>query len=187
MTLKQTRQDKTLLRQDAERQLGHTLPTLVNGNADEELLHELIHELGVHKIELEMQNEALRLSQAELETTRDRYLDFYDSAPFAYLTLNQDATIAEINFAGAALLGMERGKLMQRKFSTFVAQADRMQWQSYFMAVLLNDSKQSCELRLQSGDGSNFQVQLDCLRLERKWQETVVRIALFDISKRKLA
>src|SRR3989338_3354805 len=82
---------------------------------------ELLHELQAHQIELEMQNEALRQSQVELEKSRDRYVDFYDFAPAGYLTLSQEALINEINLPGAALLGAERSRLLQRRLASFVA------------------------------------------------------------------
>jgi len=82
---------------------------------------ELLHELQLQQIELEMQNEALRESQIALEKSRDRYLDLYEFAPIGYLTLTRDALIAEINLTGAALLGEDRNKLINRRFTAFVA------------------------------------------------------------------
>ncbi len=65
---------------------------------------ELLHALQVHQIELEMQNEALRLTQIALEESRDGYLDLYEFAPVGYLTLTDSGLIAAINLNGAALL-----------------------------------------------------------------------------------
>lgn len=113
----------------------------MNPQPGEELLHHLMQELRVHQIELEMQNEPLRQAQAELEKSRDRYADLYDFAPVGYLTLNSEAMVDEINLTGAALLGMERSKLIHRRFANFVTPADRDQWHRHFAAVLKSNSK----------------------------------------------
>ena len=81
----------------------------------------MLHELHLHQFELEMQNEALIASQIALEVSRDRFVDFYQCAPVGYLTLTDRGLIADINRTGAALLGAERGKLLQQPFARFVS------------------------------------------------------------------
>ena len=41
----------------------------------------LVHELQVHQIELEMQNDELKRVQLPLEEARDKYQELYDSVP----------------------------------------------------------------------------------------------------------
>ncbi|MEI7733567.1 MAG: PAS domain-containing protein [Verrucomicrobiota bacterium] len=77
----------------------------------------LIHELEVHQIQLEMQNEELYLVQEELETTRAKYFDLYDLAPVGYLTLDEPGLIQEANLTAATLLGVDRGALLKQPFS----------------------------------------------------------------------
>jgi len=170
------------LRADAEEQLQRsrtermsTLPPV-----------KLLHELQVHQIELEMQNEELRRAHTALEESRDRYVDLYEFAPIGYLTLTREGLIAEINLTGAAMLGEERKKLLQRRFAQFVVPEDRDRWYRSLLQTLQHSDKQNCELALQRGDGTLFHAQLDCLRMAAAPAPTV-RIALADISERKQA
>ena len=88
-------------------------------------INELIHELEVHQIELEMQNDELRQVQLELEASRDRYLDLYDLAPVGYFSLSDKGSILGANLTGATMLGMEREKLKGRHFSQFITNDDQ--------------------------------------------------------------
>ncbi len=179
--MKQINPHADQLRHKAEAQVNRRVPSFVQPLPGENLLHELMHELSVQQIELEMQNEALRQSQIELEISRDRYIDFYDFAPAGYLTLSSDATIEDINLPGAELLGVERNKLMQRRFAAFVAPPDQDSWHHFFLSVQKNDRKRNCKLAIRKGDGTLVSVLLICQRLEKPDEKALVRIVLTDI------
>lgn len=168
---------------EAEVQLDSSAPMEIPSRSAEQMLHEL----HVYQRELEMQNETLRQSQSTLEESRDRYVDFYDFAPSGYITLSSEGLISEINLTGANLLGKERGKLLNRRFASFVVQEDSDRWYQHFMAVRQNDRKHICELEIMRADGERLYVQLDSLRLLKEGKKPVVRIALTDITDRKLA
>ena len=104
------------LRKEAEQRLLNRLPAEPTHTPEE-----LLHELQVHQIELEMQNEAMRQAQVQLEESRDRYVDLYEFAPIGYLTLSLDGLIEQINLTGASLLGVDRRKLLRRRFVTYIA------------------------------------------------------------------
>ena len=71
-----------------------------------EEIRKTIHELHVHQIELEMQNEELRRAQAELDAARSRYFDLYDLAPVGYCTISEKGLILEANLTAATMLGV---------------------------------------------------------------------------------
>ncbi len=144
----------------------------------------LIHELQVHQIELEMQNEELRLSQARLEESRSKYADLYDFAPVGYLTLNEAGRIVEANLTAATLLGVERGRLLTRFFSHFLAESDR-----WVFLQLLNNNYQQRERRrefhLQDGSGNVRTMLLDIVFLRDAEGRERHRLAMTDITELK--
>ncbi len=144
---------------------------------------ELLHELQVHQIELEMQNEALRQAQVELEESRDRYVDLYEFAPVGYLTLSRAGLIEQLNLTCAGLLSEDRKRLLGRRFTRYVAPEDLDRWQQQFIQVMQRGDKQSCELLMQRGDGVRFHAHLDCLHLAGAG----ARIVLSDISEHRRA
>ena len=146
---------------------------------------EILYELQVYQIELEMQSEELQRSQLMIEELRDRYTNFYDLAPVGYITVSCEGLIEEINLTGASLLGKERGKLMHKRFSVFVAPEDRDRWDQHFSSVLQSDDKLTCDLAVLGGNKTLRQVKLDSLRLLRDNKSPVVRIVLTDISENK--
>jgi PAS domain S-box-containing protein len=168
------------LREAAEAQLAAVPARLTQPSADR-----LLHELQVHQVELEIQNEALRQAQTELETSCNRYRDLYEFAPVAYLTLTGEGRIAEINLTGAVLLGMERQRLLQRQFSQFVSLADRDNWRTHFPNMIRGVQCMQIELSLQRKDGSEFRARLDGLAITAAGGVPAVRIVVSDISELK--
>jgi PAS domain S-box-containing protein len=168
------------LRDDAEKQFAHSPESSLNltGKTPEKL----IHELGVHQIELEMQAEQLRVAQLALEESRDKYLDLYEFAPLGYLTLTNKALITEVNLSGAALLGVERSRLVNHGLGRFIAPKDQEVWDQYFIKVQQHGEKQTCTLTLKRGDGSMFPARLEGIRITGSDGTITVRVAVSDIT-----
>ena len=146
---------------------------------------ELLHELKVHQVELEMQNEVLRETQIALLESRDRYADLYEFAPVGYINLGTDGMIAAINLTATTLLGRARKELLRRAFMSLVVAADQDRWVLHFQEVKKGGGQGRIELTLQRGDGAVVQAQLDCVRAEGS--VSGVSIILSDITTRKLA
>jgi PAS domain S-box-containing protein len=117
------------LRERAEEMLT-TSHTDINGMSADEL-QGLVHELQVHQMELEIQNEDLRGAQIELAHSRDRYSDLYEFAPVGYLSLDRHGVIEEANLTAAAMLGVERKRLTGRKLTDFLPDEAQETWHLY--------------------------------------------------------
>jgi PAS domain S-box-containing protein len=171
------------LRAEAEAMVGSLAPEEMRTQPVEVLLHELL----VHKVELEMQNEELRRVHLAVEEARDRYLDLYEFAPVGYITISREGLINEINLTGSALLAVDRTKLINRSFSSFVAPQDMDRWHHQFLNMMqqATGEKQAFSLALTRADGSDFLAYLDCLRRESPDAPPHLRVALTDISNMK--
>jgi PAS domain S-box-containing protein len=99
----------------------------------------LLHELRVHQIELELQNEELRASRHESEVLLRRYAELFDFAPFGYVRLDPRGTVVDCNFSAARLLGAERRRIAGRAFQSFVAAQEQGAYQAFFAALMAPD------------------------------------------------
>jgi PAS domain S-box-containing protein len=148
----------------------------------------LLHELQVHQVELELQNEELRRTQVELELAHARYVELYDFAPVGYFTVDGHGDLTSINLAGAAMLGYQRAWLLGRPFSRFVAAQDLPRWERQQKQSRLTGGARSCELQLQPEGGRPFPAQLICgAGDERMGEAGGSKWALLDISERRAA
>jgi formate hydrogenlyase transcriptional activator len=124
----------------------------------------LVHELEVHQIELEMQNAELKRTHEELELSHNKYLELYDFAPIGYFTFDAHGLIEEVNLTGAQMLGIERGSLLKRPFSSFIVKpADREVFQKHREDVFRKQGSQTCEIGLQRKDKTMFHAQFQSI------------------------
>jgi len=141
----------------------------------------LLHQLEVHQVELEMQNEELRTARGALESTLERYTEVFDFAPLAYAALDEELYIREINHAGSALLGVERVKLICKRFATFVQARSRATFQAVIATAISRTHAAGCELELERGETA-VPAHLTAVALRRG--PTTVLLAFEDISER---
>ena len=146
----------------------------------------MLHELHVHQIELEMQNEELRRTQVELEAARMRYFDLYDLAPVGYCSVSAQGLILQANLAAATLLGLSRAALAKLPISGVIFKADQDIYYLCRKQVIATGDAQACELRLVKDDGTPCWVQLAVSAVPDAASESMMRIVITDISDRKL-
>jgi PAS domain S-box-containing protein len=179
---------KLVLRQLAEK--------LVSGEArlSEETLAALppamvlkmLHELQVHEIELEMQNETLRQTQLQLVAMQARYFDLYDLAPISYCTVNETGIILEANLATAELLGEARTNLVGQRISLYIGKEFQDTYYLCRKLLLSTGARQNCELHMLKVDGTTFWVKASLTSAKASNGDILQHMVLTDITDAKV-
>ncbi len=144
----------------------------------------LRHELEVHQLELEIQNEELRRSQAENEAALERFTDFYDFAPVGYFDLSGDGTIRRVNLPGADLLGIARGRLLGRRFHLQLIETDRPTFDNFLQRTFATKTRQTCEIAVVNKDRTVLNLHLEATLAADGRQ---YRLVAWNITERKQA
>ncbi|WP_423126445.1 hybrid sensor histidine kinase/response regulator [Gaoshiqia sp. Z1-71] len=152
------KQKKTTTKPDKLRQAAELLLNRKEKSL-EKFFHEsdnlkLIHELEVHQIELEMQNEELKQAKEKAELAEKKYAELYDFAPSGYLTLTKEGEIIDLNIRAEHLLGKERSHLIKSSFGFFVSSDTRALYNRFLKKIFKNKLKETCELKLATSDDS---------------------------------
>lgn len=175
--------DSTLLRQKAEDQLKHKQSNKSLSFSEAETL-KLIHELEVHQIELEMQNEELCIAKEKAELAEEKYTDIYDFAPSGYLSISKDGKIVELNFAAAHMLGKVRSKLKNRCFAFYLSQESLPVFNLFVQKVFTNKVKQACEVIITNEVTKPIYVNIEGILSQN---DELCHLTLSDITERKKA
>lgn len=150
-------------------------------------IQRLVHELRVHQIEMEMQNEELRRVQQELEISRARYFDLYDLAPAGYITVSESGMIMEVNLSACDLFGVMRSDLISRPLTRFVFHEDAGIYHTCRQQLFTTGEVQECSLRMFHSDGALRWVHLIATVAQDAEGGRVCRAVLTDITQSKQA
>jgi diguanylate cyclase (GGDEF)-like protein/PAS domain S-box-containing protein len=151
-------------------------------------IQKLVQELQIHQVELDMQNEELRRSQAETAAALAKYADLYDSAPMGYFTFHRSGLILEVNLTGARLLGREPGYLKGTPFLLHVVPAFRPEFRAHLHQVVTTRERQFCTLQLVTPEGAERHVALESIAVPTTGNGPVqCRSAVSDCTARQLA
>jgi PAS domain S-box-containing protein len=148
---KDNKSDSALLRQKAEELLKKKSSGTASPLSEVESSR-LIYELQVHQIELELQHDELRLTRAEAEAVKDKYIRLYDFAPSGYFTLSVKGEIIELNISGARMLGKDRQHLKNNLFGFFVSDDSKTIFSLFLSRVFSGKSKETCEITISLRD-----------------------------------
>ena len=175
--------EATLLRLIAEEELKNLKPSLADIAELDNL--KLIHELQVHQIELEMQNEELKLAHLKAYEAIEKYVELYDYAPSGYLTLSKEGDILELNYSAATMLGHERIQLKNTRFGFHISHDSLSAYNKLLDKTFMLKEKESCELILihkTDKIDKSLDVQVDA---QLSKDGTKCLITMVDISERK--
>jgi len=171
---------------EVAREKGARMPENMEALSSEQA-RQALHELQVHQIELEMQNEELRGTQAKLEASRARYFDLYDLAPTGYITVSEQGLILEANLTAATLLGVARGALVKQPLSHFIVPEDQDIYYRHRKTLFETGSPQVCEMRLSREDGAQFWARLEATVARDADGAPVWRAVMSDVTEQKRA
>lgn len=175
------------LRLKAELKLSERKNGSARSTPPEQDTSRLIHELEVHQIELEIQNEQLLQSQAELESTLTLYAELYALAPVGFFTLTRDSTIRRANLTGAKLLNTDISGLIRKRFEVFVEPAAQSTFREFLARVFLTEKKEACEVRLETNGTAPLWVYIEAVTNLTSKEQDVCYAIVSDITERKHA
>jgi PAS domain S-box-containing protein len=174
------------LRKKAEeiaREKAARMPENVEALSPDEV-RQTLHELRVHQIQMEMQNEELRRAQEELEAARARYFDLFDLAPIGYFTVSEAGLIMEVNLTAANMLGVTRGSLVKQPLTRFILPEDRDIYYRRRKLLFETGAPQMCEMRMVKKDAAPFWAQMEARLAQNAEGAPVCRAVVSDISAR---
>ncbi len=144
-----------------------------------------LHELQVHQIEVEMQNEELRLAGEELKALHERYFDLYDMAPVGYFTISEKGLIIEANLTIATLLGITKRNLVKQPLSRFISKEYQEIYYLHRNQLFETGKPQTCELRMVKKNKTAFWAYLEAIAAQDNQGKPVCRVTISDMSTRK--
>jgi len=178
---KDNKSEGAILRQRAEELIKRNL-SKSGSQLSEAEMQKLIHELEVHQIELEMQNEEILLSKNQAELATEKYTELYDLAPSGYFTLSEKGNIIDLNLSGSEMLGKERSFIKNNSFEFFVTNDTRPDFNLFLEKVFTNKDKVTCEVNLSTISNLPMNAHLTGIVTENREQ---CLVTVIDITNRK--
>ncbi|MGD9973296.1 MAG: PAS domain S-box protein [Desulfatirhabdiaceae bacterium] len=152
-----------------------------------EKIMQILHELRVHQVELEIQNEELRQTQSKLEATEARYRDLYDTAPAGYCTLSERGVILEANLTAATLLGVDRDALIRQPITRFILNEDQDIYYLHSKHLFETGNPKAYDLRMVKRDKTPFWAHIEATVTRDTDSDLLIRVMISDISERRHA
>jgi PAS domain S-box-containing protein len=150
-----------------------------------EEIQRMVHELRVHQIELEVQNEELLTIEGDLEMSRSRYFNLYDLAPVGYFTISEKGQILEANLTAATMLGANRRALIRQFITRFILREDQDIYYKHRKMLFESGEQQICELRMIKWENEIFWARMEAAETQDAEGMTFCRCVISDITRSK--
>jgi PAS domain S-box-containing protein len=142
-------------------------------------VQKLLHELQVHQIELQMQNSELQIAYEKMEGALKRFTLLYDFAPIAHLTLDSNATILELNYSAAEMLGERRIGLKGSNFRILVCEESKPVFNNFYKNVFSSNQRESCKIELCIDDATLLHAHIEGVVIS---EENQCLISMLDLA-----
>lgn len=176
---------KKNIRQQAETLLNKNYP--VEDLTSDKEIQAIIHELQVHQVELEMQNDELRRIYKQLEQSQRKYFNLYNLAPVGYITFDINGIVQDINLAALKLLGSQESRLINHTLVNYMSSSMYQTLAEHRLSLINTHEPQICELKIDRPDGQQLLVELHSILLEAEVEDEQPAIlsTMIDITVRK--
>ncbi|QOY52905.1 PAS domain-containing sensor histidine kinase [Candidatus Sulfurimonas baltica] len=145
----------------------------------------MFEELEIHKIELEMQNEALKETQDKLNISKQKYFDLYNLAPVGYFTLNHKGVVLKSNLTAANMLGVTRSSIIEKNLTNFIPKESQDIYYLYHKKILETAKAESCDIQVLKNNSTSFWAHMVGSMVENEDNEPLINITISDISELK--
>jgi PAS domain S-box-containing protein len=182
------RTDPSTLRSKAEELIKSRVDGEAPGLKKKNSLQELLHELQVYQVELEMQNDELRLSQVSLEKEKARFANLFDLAPVAYILLNENTQIESYNSFAFQMLGIGRKSIIQDRLQKYISPGDLQDFYAFILALTKRSEISSVRLKFLSPTSGLLYCDVQGISfVDTESGKRMFYLAVLNISERRLA
>jgi PAS domain S-box-containing protein len=178
-------QSRSLRRRAEDKIMKNTTGPEIPVTLSQDEMQHIIHELNIHQIELEMQNEELRETQKQLEITKSRYYNLYNLAPVGYFTISKEGLIIEVNLTASMMLGQGNGSMYRKPLINYITREDRDIYYLHNRKLFKTGLPQECELRMLNENNEAFWVKLNSVLIDNTSNEEVYNTTISNIDTRK--
>ena len=173
------------LRQSAEQRLRSMPATVASPKITS--LRSAVEELHVYDAELQIQNEELLASRAQIEESQKKYFRHFDLAPVGLIRLNRSGLILEANMLAAQMLNVKRALLHDGRhhFLTHVAPDSLTVFEQHLESALFSGKMEMCELLLRGTGGHATVVRLQSVVSRNETEQPDFYITLTDLTEHR--